>query len=162
MLQKIVKREKGFTLVELMVTTIIGGIIAITSGIILISADKFFRQGKQTLDLGREHTIIAAYISKAIRESSADGITILSQYGGASSDSGSCIITVDPEGVQTYVYLQNGSVFLKKGTSEFRITDLTVQKLMFKKVVNGLISYEFEVITGNREVKGKFLCASRN
>ncbi len=132
----IAANERGVTLVELMVTLFIGGVILLAASNIVVQADSWLRKGRQRLELQRDFSLIARVLAENIRESEYGKqaiFTSLSDYaaGDAPQASGSFLRVVFPGGDSLRFGLEGKDFIVITAADTGRLVRGTVAGLEF-------------------------------
>ena len=130
--------QSGFTLVELAIALCISSILALTAGLLIITANRHFSRGNRQADLQRDLSLIAEIVGTCIRDGRASGSDIYADSStfltGPAVTSGHCLKVSSPSGTTTIFY-QGGHDFVRTalGGTPQRLVRNVVDTLRFHR-----------------------------
>ena len=116
-INKIISDENGYTLIEMMSVLLISTIIALSSGIIVVSSYRFMKQVADKTKLQREVNFTSDLLGKYIREGDVTNYQIFSEFNGIATTQGSCLSLEDYEGNIIQIFERNSSLWIKQNSN---------------------------------------------
>jgi Tfp pilus assembly protein PilW len=130
---RIHSRDKfGFTVMELMVGVLVGGILLLLAGGVYVGVSKSYSTGAKKLLAQREATLLSSNISRRLRVGSSFGIYVLPNRS-VPADSGNGVAIYDHDGHPMGRLEWSSSLRTLVDSTGARVTSMALQNVLFKK-----------------------------
>ena len=117
------KNEKGFTLVELIISMAAGAIILVSAGVLITYSHSNLNKVRARMQLQQDFSFIETLVSQRVRDSIQGRQKVFADYdsylgGGSAQPNGNCLQLHFPGNDSILIYLSGRDMLIKKSDQE--------------------------------------------
>ena len=142
-LDRFLSKHSGFTLVEMVISLVIGGILLSSISVIVSSAYDFYFDSRKKIQLQQDFSLVEQVLSSRIHEAEKGEQKIYTNYsellsGGSAQTSGSCLrVTFKDESSQLLCQIDNDFYVIDESTgAQTQLIKTIVDTLNFSDQTN--------------------------
>lgn len=166
-MKALTKNVAGFTLIEVMIAAAISTIVAVALAVVIVSANRFFSEANQKLQLQQDFSFVESILTHNIRKSRRSSHQIFSSYedylsGYSAQSSGTCLKLNFPSGTSQIFYKDDTNFKgIKPDSSMVTLVSGSVSALTFSDN-NGSVGIDLTLSAENHSLSGSLEATFRN